>query len=384
MTIQSGSGGFLGFRLTEAREAMGLSVVHLANLLGLSRTIVHEYENGSRSPSMVTLNRIYMVLDQPETFFYQAQPVSGFSHQDVHFRARDALKDDLREQAGVRLKWLMELYDVLEHKLELPSVRLPELDVPRDLTCITQDHIEQAAGALRELWKLGDVPLPNLIRLIELNGGVVGQINLDLPALDGLSFWSHQKRRPYILLNADKASYVRSRFDAGHELGHMILHRNIVEGVTKGTPLYKQLEDQAHRFAGALLLPRESWLSDIKKPSLADFKRLKPKWKASIGAMIMRAATLGLISEIEKVNLFKQYRRRTWHTREPFNDAWELERPHLLTQATTMLFESGYSSLVFSQWFPRRAEHTVELTGLPKAYFEMNHLPIKSIPSGMN
>ncbi|WP_181392029.1 helix-turn-helix domain-containing protein [Deinococcus irradiatisoli] len=363
---------------------MGLSVVNLANLLGVSRTLVHEYENGSRSPGVSTLARIFVVLDQPESFFYQEQRVQDFSHELVHFRARNSLKDDLREQAGIRLKWLAELYAVLEEKLALPSVNLPVLDVPADVSRITQQDIEDAATAVRTLWKVGQGPIPDLIRLIELNGGVVGQINLDLPDMDGLSFWSEERRRPYLLLNADKASYVRSRFDAGHELGHMLLHRHVNEGRTRKTPLYELMENQAHRFAGALLLPRETWLADVKAPTLAEFKRLKPKWKASIAAMVMRAEAVGLIGSEQKKDLFKQLRRKKWQQQEPFDSLWELEQPRLVTQATTMLFDSGFDSLSFSQWFPRRTEHTVELTRMPRAYFEIGTLPIKNIYSNFN
>lgn len=368
---------FLGIRLKEAREAMGLHVTNLADLIGVSRPMVHEYESGSSFPGESTFTRICSVLNQPPRFFYHPHHETEFCHEMVHYR--DLVANGLysRAQAGVRLKWMMEYFSILERELNLPKPNFPNLDSPSDPALITQEYVEKAATTVRQLWNLGDAPITNLINILERNGAVVGQICLDLPDLDGLSFWSHKRQRPFILLNSDKASCVRSRFDAAHELGHMVLHRNITEGIDRKSPIYKRMEQQAHAFASAFLLPRTSWLKDVKKYTLATFKTLKPKWKTSIKAQIMRLANVGVIDDARKTSLLKQYSSKHWSVKEPYDDLWELEKPKLFSQATSMLAQHGFTASTISQVFPRRSENLSEIIGLPKTFFDTDGLPIQ-------
>ncbi len=363
---------------------MGLNPTSLANLLDVSRTMVHKYEKGEKQPGDQTFTRICDVLSQPAYFFFSTSWDKNYSHTKVHFRDQDSLKLAAREQAGTRLKWLIELYTVLTRKLSLPILNLPTLNIPNDPTQISQELIEQAAIAVRTQWGLEDEPLPNLIRLLELNGVVVGQIQMDMPKMDGASIWSTTHNRPFILLNSDKATCVRSRFDAAHELGHMILHRNVIDGITRGNPIYKLMERQAHRFAAALLLPRSSWAREVRGFTLVGFKSLKPKWQTSIAAMIMRAEVLGLISEANKTSLMRQYSANKWRTGEPMDNIWPLEKPRLFEQSLTLLDKNGFSGTSLLNVFPRKIESVAELTGMPKSFFAEQVIPMTVRSNGLN
>jgi len=57
--------------------------------------------------------------------------------------------------------------------------------------------------------------------------------------------------RRVVILGSDKGDKARPRFDAAQELGHLVLHRDHPE------PGNRALEKQAHRFAGAFLLPAD-------------------------------------------------------------------------------------------------------------------------------
>ncbi len=371
---------FSGTRLTEAREAMGLYVNNLAELIGVTRSMVSAYESGKKKPSEQTFARICTVLNQPPRFFYYPNREFEFKHGAVHYR--DLVKNSLysRAQAGVRLKWLMEYFSILECELNLPLLNIPDFEPPSDPALITDSFIECIAIETRKFWKLGDAPIPNLVDTLERNGVVIGQICLDLPDLDGLSFWSNTRQRPFILLNADKATCVRSRFDLAHELGHMLLHKNITDGIDKKSPIYRRAEEQAHLFASALLLPRSSWVRDIRNPSkvtLGTFKTLKPKWKTSIKAQIMRLFKLNLIDKDKKESLYKQYGSKPWARKEPFDDLWVLEKPKLFMQATKMLAEHGFGADFIVQMFPLRSENLSEITGLPKTFFDNSNLPMQ-------
>ena len=62
------------------------------------------------------------------------------------------------------------------------------------------------------------------------------------------------------MLSRDKASAVRQRYDALHELGHVLLHNDVTQDHLNNKAIYKQLEKQADIFASLMLLPeRDFW-----------------------------------------------------------------------------------------------------------------------------
>jgi len=113
----------------------------------------------------------------------------------------------------------------------------------------------------------------------------------------------------------------RDRFTLAHELGHIILH--------SFRPEAARAEDEANRFAGALLLPRDQMLRDLSDDMpLEAFARFKATWGASIQAIIMRARQLGVITEAHKRSLFTQMSQYGWRASEPVKVG--REEPRLL------------------------------------------------------
>ena len=121
-------------------------------------------------------------------------------------------------------------------------------------------------------------------------------------------------QRPLVLLTNDKPSYVRSRFDAAHELGHIVLHRSARE-------TSRELERQAHEFASALLLPRSVALEELPRAmdgsGWTKLAQLKRKWGISIAALLFRSKDLGLLSPIEFKNAMRYMSVRGWRKMEP-------------------------------------------------------------------
>ena len=106
-------------------------------------------------------------------------------------------------------------------------------------------------------------------------------------------------------MSADRDNGFRSRFDLAHELGHLILHKHILRATERDQ--YKLMEAQAHQFAGAFLLPLETFANEIRTPVLLDSLLLdKQRWGVSVAAIIMRLVALGMIDEEEKIALFKR------------------------------------------------------------------------------
>jgi Zn-dependent peptidase ImmA (M78 family) len=136
---------------------------------------------------------------------------------------------------------------------------------------------------------MGDGPIGNMVYLLENKGCIVSRVLLDADNLDAFSQWRFQEGRPYVVLGADKEAAARSRFDAAHELGHLVLHPNLDSVVLRKTAEFALLEAQAHKFAGAFLLPEARFCSEFRVPTLDALRMMKQKWKVSIGSMLMRA-----------------------------------------------------------------------------------------------
>src|SRR5699024_3248261 len=135
------------------------------------------------------------------------------------------------EYLNARFEWLLDFITFLEDYVELPPSRIPDLS-KADGSRFTQEEIETAAKAVREEWGVDDGPILELTKTVEYFGAVVQSFNYDLEKLDAYSYGSEQHNRPFIWLNTDKNLYTRSRFDIAHELGHMVLHRNLSRSST--------------------------------------------------------------------------------------------------------------------------------------------------------
>ena len=63
---------------------------------------------------------------------------------------------------------------------------------------------------------------------------------------------------------SEKEAGIRIRFDAAHELAHLVLHRWIEQAELADPKTLKRIEAEADRFAGAFLLPRKSFPKRIR------------------------------------------------------------------------------------------------------------------------
>lgn len=339
--MKPGTPYFRGVRLREAREARGLNGVALAELLGVTRQTISQYEHDQISPGPAVMETITRVLRLPAEFFsFDAKWVK---RRPRFMRSMATTAAGARLRAERRFEWLVAIGRFLERFIKMPAPNVPMLDVPSRLDEISDEFIEHAAQSVRRFWKLGDGPISNIAWLMENNGIVVGQSRLWADKLDALSDWDDEHAgRPYFVLGLDKRSAVRSRFDAAHELGHFILHRHVDRTqIFKDQALFRVMEDQAHRFAGAFILPAEAFASDFYIPTLDALVALKPKWKASIAMMTMRAGHLALLSEDQVRFFYINISRRKWKEREPLDDKLEFEQPRLLKRSIELLVDNG-------------------------------------------
>src|SRR5947209_7675941 len=121
MTV--GTPGFVSERLTEARQAFGLTKVALAEMINVSPAAVSQYENGPQSPRPDVMDRLCEKLGFPRAFFLRP-PVQDDT-DPIFWRSNASATQIARERSVPRLRWLKEIrayhYDYFDFpKLELP------------------------------------------------------------------------------------------------------------------------------------------------------------------------------------------------------------------------------------------------------------------------
>ena len=329
------------YRIKQARVSRGLSMVELSELVSVSKQAISQYEMGKNAPSKAILNSSAMVLRYPISFFYKPVPVNENASSAVFFRSRKTARVKALSAAREKIEIFREINDYLEQYVDFPILNLPKITYEDEgINPIDNEQIEQYALILREYWGLGKGPIDNLISIVQKNGIMVSKMQLRLNKLDAFSVWFDNK--PFIFLSSDKDTNVRIRFDIAHELGHLLMHADYYsEEDLKNSAIHEKLENEADRFAGAFLLPKESFSKDVFSTSIDHFIQMKAKWMVSIGCMIYRCDTLGILSSNQIKYLKDQMTTRVYWRREPLDREMPVEKPFAHKQAILLLLENG-------------------------------------------
>src|ERR1700685_2889720 len=334
--------GFNGERLRQAREALGLTQVSLADMLCVTKQAISNYECGADNPSPAVFDQMRIVLRQEAQFFMRSAFVGGSSTK--FYRSMASATKRARLRAEARHCWIRELMSHISEFIEFPVVSFPEA-ISCDPQKITMEEIETIAASLRDQWRLGTSPIPNLVEVAEANGAIVIRHNLDSAYLDGLSEWLIPESRPLIILNSDKNVSVRSRMDLAHEIGHMVLHRKVSTEKLEDQENFDLIEEQAFRFGSALLLPESGFLEDLYSVSLDALRSIKLKWKVSISMMIERLKHLGIVDLEQHRRLRINYSTRRWNQEEPYESEIAIEQPTLFIKSIQLLVSRRIQSV---------------------------------------
>ena len=88
-------------------------------------------------------------------------------------------------------------------------------------------------------------------------------------------------------------------------------------------------------------MPKESFTKDVFSTSIDHFIQLKAKWKASIGCMIYRCETLGILTPNQIKYLKDQMTTRVYWKREPLDKEMPVEKPFAHKQAIALLLDNN-------------------------------------------
>ena len=360
--------GFVGSRLLEARRARRIMASDLADMANVSVQSISKYENEHQTPRHEVVERFASVLGMPWEYFFRQKAESD--PKPVFWRSKLSAQTSSLDRALVRLDWLKETVDYLGEFFDFPELNLPYVTVPNSIYDLRFEDIEEIAKIVRDFWGVNRGPLPDVIDYIESTGILVSRIHVDAEKVDAFSQWSDRHSIPFIMLSRDKASAVRQRFDALHELGHIILHKNITQKELNHRETYKLLEEQAHFFAGCMLMPERDFVHELYAPTLDAMLSMKERWGTSVAAMIMRCKNLDLLNDDGAKRLWINYSRRGWRKGEPFDGKMDKEQPFLIRRSFELLISEGVQSVPdIRNSLPFPVEDLEEMTDVDKGTF---------------
>lgn len=324
-------------KLKEAREARGLTIREITELIGLkNHQTFSKYENGKSNPPAEVIFRLMKVLNFPHEYFFE-ESITSDINQPVFFRSKANTTKKLKRIHEIRVEWLMRIFNTLDTIVDFPESNLPKIDSTRGsiFQPTDKEEIEQIALSLREHWGLNNGPITDLTHLLEKNGIVVSIINSDEYNIDACSKWIGNKL--FILVGNDKSAPSRIKFTLAHEVGHYMLHKNLRKEDFNKKDIYKRIEEEANHFASSFLLPADIFSHELIANTLDYYLFLKKRWQVSMQAMIYRSKELNLINEYQSSYLWRQIAKKGWRKQEPYDEVLKEELPSLLKEAFDLI-----------------------------------------------
>lgn len=307
-------------RLVAARQRAKLSKKDLAIKAGVSLRSVAMYESG-RQPTPETLGKLGEACRVPVDYFFGDDldpPLASNASFRSFSRMTSAQRDAALAAGGIAFAFA----SWIEARFHLPEVSVPDL---------SGVDPEAAADIVRAEWGLGVLPIKNMLHLLESRGIRVFSLDEDTREVNAFSSW-RQGGTPFVFLNTMKSSE-SSRFDAAHELGHLVLHRH-------GNPKGKEVEAEANAFASALLMPKTEMLATAAHcRSLADILRIKKRWNVSAMALVYRLHKVGVLTEWLYRSLCIELSSQGFRRREP--DSAERETSLVLKKVFDAMKDQG-------------------------------------------
>ncbi|WET81098.1 ImmA/IrrE family metallo-endopeptidase [Amycolatopsis sp. QT-25] len=292
-------------RLTLARALRGQTLAELGRQTGLSPQTINRWEKGHQEPTPEYLGRLAGALRLPVEFFTQPE-IEPVPVDAVSFRAvtkTPAFRRDAVLAAGGIAR---EIATWISERFRLPAADVPSLNLPPDASF---HDVETIALRVRGQWDLDQRPIPNMVHLLEARGVRVFSLVQEVRDVDAFSFY--MENEPFVFIDTGKTAE-RQRFDAAHELGHLVMHQG-PERVQS-----REAERQADRFAAAFLMPRADVLAcnlrNAGPDQLIDASR---RWRVSAMALAHRLGELGLLTEWGYRSACVELAKRGYRRSEP-------------------------------------------------------------------
>ena len=291
---------FSANRLSVARKRRRLTQKALAVKAGISPVTLTRWGSDANEPEREKVELVAKALKFPIDFFY-GDDLEELNPDAVSFRSLSSMSARERD-AALSAGALAFYFDSwVKDKFNLPEVDLVDMSFERDPA--------SAARTIRQHWGIGETPISHVVKLLESKGVRIFSLSENSRNVDAFSCW--RDGTPYLFLNTFKSAE-HGRFDAAHELGHLILHRH-------GGPRHnRDAEREANEFASSFLMPSVDVEARIPYVlSLDQIVNAKKRWGVSVSALTYRLHRLGRISDWHYRDFCIQINRRGYRSMEP-------------------------------------------------------------------
>lgn len=318
-------------RLTYLRELKNETLIEVGKVVDNSPQLVSLWEHGKSTPSFQHMEKLAEHFGTTRAFFVNNTPLPQNSG-NTFYRKLVAVPKKKWTQAERTAKLYAYFEEQISGMLNLQYFKLPDYaNRSQNFQMLDYDYIDEVAKAVRKEFSLGNGPISNMTLLVEKMGIRVQFMNFFSEKIDALT--DQLDNHFYIILNSERTSSVRIRFNLAHELGHALLHSFYLLSDTNTPAKRKIIEAEANHFAGALLMPADGLAIDMGYTNMAYLKELKKHWLVAISALIYRGNELGLIADQQALFLRQTIARNGWNKEEPYDDTIPIEKPTFLNSA---------------------------------------------------
>ncbi|HFJ4332818.1 TPA: ImmA/IrrE family metallo-endopeptidase [Serratia liquefaciens] len=299
------------------RRMLGLSQKDLASRISMSQGTLSKIEQGLKPVTDEQVECLAGALNCPSSFFSLPErlyggPISANSMFRKKASVGIKVLDRLIAEINVRIGHIRKLLQFVDFE---PEFAMPYYD-PEDY----DGHVEEIAKNVRRAWYMPSGPIRNLVEVMERAGCIIIDCDMDDTGLSGVSY-NLPGMPPLVFMNKNQP-LDRYRFTLAHELGHLIMHK---------TP-NPSMEDEANNFASEFLMPAKDIASVLRGMTIEKAAYLKPSWRVSMGALIYRAKTLGMLTAGQNDYIWRQMSSRGFRTNEPIKLEPLGEKPTLLDE----------------------------------------------------
>jgi Zn-dependent peptidase ImmA (M78 family)/transcriptional regulator with XRE-family HTH domain len=303
--------------VTLARESRGWTQSELAKRMRDHQAKISKIEAGLLRATDDTLKALCAALSYPPEFFYQDDELHGIDTSILFHRRRQAIGS----RTLAKIHAVINIRRINVDRL-LKSV---DIDARKPFPVFEIDEFggdpRAVAQAVRATWTLPRGPVASVTKAIEDAGGLVIRCDFETRLVDAISQWI-PGYPPMFFVNAGLLGD-RLRWTLAHEIGHVVMHRVVGPNI----------EREADEFASTLLMPaddiRPYFTGGITPAKLAS---LKPLWKVSMQALLKTATDYGAITERRARDIWMQFGKAGYRTREPSHLDIPIEEPRVFQE----------------------------------------------------
>ncbi len=346
--------GINPIRLRQIRIVRNIKLEQLAANLGITKQAVSKYEHGKSVPSTIIIDRILNVFGISRQYVCKNNIDFSDNCSPLFFKKSNITTKSHIDYADIISQWAYEIIFAIENK----TAGSPDFLAEKNLS------IAENVMQLRNQWSIGNEPVKNLTELLEQQGFYVFVI--DSAQLGTEAYSRIINGIPIIIINKNKMTVVKWRYNLAHELGHLVLHSGLSDEDFQNE--YKRFEREADIFAQYFLMSETIFKDMIVSLKLKDILFLKEVWKVPVDSILCYCKELGIIDCRREHSLKIQMSSQGWKKNEPLDDRFEMERPHKIINSILMQVISDESFNSFYDKVCLPLDEIERICSLPAAY----------------